>query len=358
MHSERERLRSAGEIDLFELMEGVWRYRLLVVATALVVTGLAVTYAYLVTPLYESKVFVQPPRQNDIAQLNYGRGERSGLPVYTVKEVYGVYLRNLQSEALRRDFFREFYLPSVPAEQRAGLQDALYRRFHEVLVQGPVSKESPDRFFVMTTLPDPQQAVDWSLRYLEMAGQRATREIIKDAQSDILMMANDLDQQIAMARESARKQREDRIAQLTEALTIARAVNIEKPPIISNSLSAEVSAGMDDSLTYMRGSKALEAEIKTLRSRTSDDAFIVNLRQRQEQLLLLRKFDIDPSAVQVYRQDGAVESPDLPIKPKKLLIIVFGLMLGVVLGFVFATLASVRDNLRRHRKEAVVEVRG
>lgn len=354
MRNEHERLRSDGEIDLFELIGGVARQKILIVVTCLIVTGIAAAYALTATPIYESKVFVQPPTQNDITRLNYGRGERSELPVYTVKDVYGVFLRNLQSEALRRDFFREFFLPNVPAEQRAGSQDMLYRRFNEMLSLGAVSKESPDRFFVMTTAPDPKQAVDWSLRYLEMAGERAKQEVIKDAHSDILMKANDLDQQISMPRESARKQREDRIAQLTEALSIARSVNIEKPPIISNSLSAEVSAGMDDSLTYMRGSKALEAEIETLRNRTSDDAFITNLRQRQEQLLLLRKFDIDASAIQVYRQDGGVESPDAPIKPKKLLIIVLGLMLGLVVGFMLATLFTVRDSLRRHGKRAVV----
>jgi chain length determinant protein (polysaccharide antigen chain regulator) len=47
----------------------------------------------------------------------------------------------------------------------------------------------------------------------------------------------------------------------------------------------------------------------------------------------------------VYRQDGTVDEPHEPVKPKKLLILVLGLGAGIVIGSVFALLRSfVRKN--------------
>ena len=334
MRNERERLSGSDEIDLFELIGGLWKQKLVIILTAVIVTAVAVAYALLATPIYEAKVIVQPPTQNDIAQLNYGRGGNSGLNVFSVKDVYGVYLRNLQSESLRREFFRKVYLPSLPEERRKGSQDALYNQFRDVLSLGVVSKDTPDRFFVTSSQPDPGQAAQWVVHYIEMAGERAKKEIIQDARADALVKADNLEQQVRAERESARKQRDDQIAQLTEALRVARSIGLERPPIISNNLSSELSAGMDGSLTYMRGSKALEAEIENLRNRTSDDPFIAKLRQRQEAMAFYRMLQVDPGVVQVYRQDGAIESPDRPVKPKRLIIVVLGAILGLGLGTV------------------------
>ncbi|KJK09795.1 Tyrosine-protein kinase etk [compost metagenome] len=106
MRNDRERLSGGGEIDLFELVEGLWKQKVLNIVTAVIVTAAAVAYALLATPIYEAKVFVQSPSQSNVTQLNYGRGGDSGLPMLAVKDVYDIYLRHLQSESLRRD--REF----------------------------------------------------------------------------------------------------------------------------------------------------------------------------------------------------------------------------------------------------------
>lgn len=345
MRSERERLSGDDEIDLFELIAGIWKQKVLVVVTAGIVTAAAVAYAFLAKPVYEARVFVQPPSQNDIAQLNFGRGGSTGLSMLSVKDVYDVYLRNLQSESLRREFFRSFYLPSLPADERGGSQDVLYMEFKDVLSLGPAAKDTPSRYAVKVNLPDPEMAAEWAVRYVEMAGVRGAAEVVKDVKADATIKANNIEQEINAGRESARKQREDQIARLTEALKVAKAIGLEKPPIIS----AEVAAGMQGSLTYMRGSKALEGEIQNLRTRTSDDPFVSKLRQRQEALAFYRSLQIDRGMVQVFRQDGAIESPDKPIKPKKMFIIVAGLVIGSALGVMIAFVRYFKGLFIRRR---------
>ncbi|UBM26562.1 O-antigen chain length regulator [Pseudomonas sp. p1(2021b)] len=355
MRNEPERLSSTGdEIDLFELIEGLWKQKVLIIVTTVVVTAIAVAYAFLAKPVYEAKVFVQPPTQNDIAQLNYGRGGSSELNMLTVKDVYDIYLRNLQSESLRREFFRGIYLPSLTEDERTGSQDELYGRFQDVLSLGLASKESSDRYYVIANVADPQQAAEWVVRYLEMAGRRARNEVVKDVKADATIKANNIEQQITAELESARKQREDQIVQLSEALRVAKSIGLEKPPIISNSLSSEVSAGMDGSLMYMRGTKALEAEIENLRKRVSDDPFVKNLRQRQEALAFYRSLQINPNVVQVYRQDGAIESPDKPIKPQKAIIIALGTIIGLTFGILAAFLRQIMSALITRRPPKAV----
>lgn len=99
MRDDRERLHGDDEIDVFELVGGLWRRRGLIVLTATIVGGAAVLYALFATPIYEAKVFVQPPSQNDIAQLNYGRGGALGLVCsgsrMCMKSTFAIFSRSL-----------------------------------------------------------------------------------------------------------------------------------------------------------------------------------------------------------------------------------------------------------------------
>ncbi len=128
-----------------------------------------------------------------------------------------------------------------------------------------------------------------------------------------LGMLNDV---VYVLRETAKLRREDRITQLREALKVADSLGLERPPIINDQMSEQLSAIMSGNLMYMRGSKALKEEILVLEARTSDDPFIPALRTLQELESLYRGLSIKSEQVAVFRQDGVVEVPDFPVKPK------------------------------------------
>lgn len=333
-----ERLVRNDELDLTELFKGLWKQKLLILLCTAVVLLAAVAYAWTIPPSYEAKMFIQPPSQSDIGNLNYGRGGDSNLEVLRVKDVYDVYLRCLQSESLRWELYRSVYMPSLTQEQREGPQNAMFARFSKSLVVAQASKDDPTRFSVTATVTDPQQAAQWVTAFASRAGEQARDEVLKNVKSDATIKADNLQKQIDAQQASSRKEREDEIVQLKEALRVAKSIDLEKPPIISGKLAAEVSAGMDHSLMYMRGSKALEAEIDNLQARQSDDPFIGNLRQKQESLAFYRTLEVDPASIKVYRQDGIVEVPDRPVKPRKILIVALGLVLGFGLGIFLAVL--------------------
>ncbi|MFJ4066660.1 LPS O-antigen chain length determinant protein WzzB [Pseudomonas sp. NPDC089996] len=349
MLNEPQHPRRDDEIELVDLVQGIWRQKVWVALVAAPIVAAGVAYALKAMPVYEAKLFVEPPTQNDIAQLNFGRGGASGLAPVTVKEVYDTHLQALQSEAVRNKFFREVYLPGLSEEQRRGSRDAQYGDFNNSLSVALAGKGSSTRYAVTASVSDPQQATQWVVAFNELASESAKRKVLQSNRSDMLIKADNLQNQINSAKSSARKEREDRIAQLKEALVVAKSVGLEKPPLISEPLSSQVSSAMGGSLTYMRGSKALEAEISTLEARSSDDPFIEGLRAKQEEIAFYRNLKLDPAVVQVFEQDGAVEVPDQPVKPKKSLIVMLSLVLGLGAGFLTAIVKDlwVRRSERR-----------
>lgn len=351
MRNDQGRLADENEIDLIELVQGVWRQKLwvAVIAVPIVLVGLA--YAQLAPRVYQARLFIEPPSRDEIAQLNYGRGKDSGLATYSVKDVYDVYVRELNSEAVRSKFYRTVYEPALTENERGGARDVLYAQFLSKLTVEPVVKDGPNRYAIVASTEDPKQAAQWVAAYAEMASVLAKEEVLAGHRSEISVKAKNLQWEIDAARASARKLREDQLVRLNEALKVAKSIGLEKPPIISENLSSEVSAGMSGVLTYMRGSKAIEAEIETLQSRSSDDAFIDGLRAKQEQLAFFRGLKVDPQSVQVFSQDGAVEVPDKPVKPKRALIVSAALVLGLAIGVL---VAIMRDLLQRRGKTAAL----
>src|SRR5690554_932669 len=113
---DNQALRMAGpaidnDVDVMALIRMLWDQKALVFSTMAALFLAAVSYAFLATPYYEARVGVLPPNVSDIAGYNLGRTEAAGLNPLTVKDVYNVFLRSLDSESLKRNFFEEFYIP-------------------------------------------------------------------------------------------------------------------------------------------------------------------------------------------------------------------------------------------------------
>lgn len=331
MPNNRVETQSTDEIDLIALARGLWGQKLLILAVTLLVAVGAAAYALLSKPVYQAQLFIMPPTQNGIAELNYGRGKSTELEPYSIKHVYDVFARNLQGESLRQTFFNEVYLPSLDESERKGALDRMYERFsRELVIKGP-GKDTPDRYSVTVQGGDPVRATEWAKAYVARASEAAESELIKNVTAEAAVRARNLEQRIVGLRETAQRIREDRIQQLREALKIAEAIGLTGPSINSTA-AVDITVETGNKMDYQRGSKALAAEVKALESRASDDAFISDLRTLQMRYSFYRKLNIDPESISVYRQDGSVEVPQSPIKPRKALILLLGIIAGAVLG--------------------------
>jgi len=333
-----QRLGEKAELDFFDVVEGVWKQRVVVLLCVVCLGALGFAYAQFAKPVYEAKLIVEPPLQSDIAVLNFGRGGgKYELPPISAKQVGESFQRTLQSEAVRRKFFEEIFSRGAAENTQGAATAESYAQLARQLTVQP-SSEQAGKLTLVATASNPEQAAGWLEAYVSLAEKATKKDVIEGVKSEASTMANNLDHSIIASRENAKDARLDRIAQLREAYMQAMAIGLEKPPIIANGLSGEVSAGMNGSLMYMRGSKALDAEINNLEARKSDDPFVSELRERQEAVAFYRSLEIKPEALHVYRQDGPINAGGSPVKPRKALIVGVSLLAGVFAGVLLALL--------------------
>jgi len=360
-----ERRYPDDEIDLFELISDLWAEKWIIAACTFVVAAGALAYAFLSTPVYEATARVLPPTESDIVGYNVGRltlatMDESRLDPLKPDDIYSVFTRTLQSQRLRNRFFEEYYLPylGINAEQEAlqvEARETIRRRFASVLsVNQPSARERPEDFQVRVTLQDPELASRWANNFVEMAARQAEQQMINDISNDLRSRAAIAERRLATLESMAEQDRQDRVARLQEAIQIARALGLENSQISAGRTSSdsELAALVEGDLMYLRGTRALEAELEVLQARTNDAPFIADYRMLQTRAQVLDSLTIDESNVAVFTFDSPAEVPDTPIKPRKALILALGILLGGMLGGMTALVRIVIRKRKQAQKPA------
>nr|WP_272996013.1 GNVR domain-containing protein [Pseudomonas sp. RW10S2] len=180
--------------------------------------------------------------------------------------------------------------------------------------------------------------------------------------------------------------RADRIAQLDEAISIARSLGLKKPSTPSSMADASESGSNiirtevsnREVPLYFMGTDALEAERSVLRQRTSDDftdprvaqigrelqllknnrtvealkarenedVFLKDIHELRAEINRLNKLDLNVERLNLVSIDQLASEPRKPVWPKKSLLVLSGLVLGGVIG---VALALARFFVRRRQ---------
>ena len=184
--------------------------------------------------------------------------------------------------------------------------------------------------------------------------QYTINQIYGVIQSERLLHIQKLTDRMEVLRKTANDRRSDRIAQLDEAIKIARKLNISEPRVVGPHV--EVQGIINQGLPiYYLGYRLLEAEKETIESRENHDPFIAGLRELQEQIVQLETLQIDAEAFRAVRVAQAALSPTSPEKPKPKLIIALSAVLGLMVGVFVAHIRLAFKN-RRARVEAQATV--
>jgi len=323
----------SDEIDLVELFRNLWQQKLLIIVITLVVTAAAGAYAYLSPPLYEARASVMPPRLSEIAGFNLGRESynyrrnETVIEQFTVSDIYKVFKTNLLSSSLKESFIRETSSPTSIG----------------IKVHAPEAKKKPDFYEVVIQHKSPEQAAEWANHYVDMVGEKAEQDMRENVLAEITVRMQVIEMQLEALRVTARRLREDRIVRLRDALLVAEAVGLDTPQVGVGKMPSDgdLAEFFDDNLLYMRGAKAIKAELSILEKRENDDPFINQLRDLENQLNFLKEIDVNLDDVSVYTLDSSAKVPDTPIKPKKSILIAVGLIVGGMLGVFIALIRSM-----------------
>jgi chain length determinant protein (polysaccharide antigen chain regulator) len=334
---------STDEIDLRDLIQTLWSSKWTIALFTLIVAAAAAAYAFLSTPIYETRVQTLPPPPSGLAEYNMANqlsgpaiatltGNRdNAVPALDPREAYAVFLRHVASVSLRQEFFNDIYLPAqANYDETPANRERLWRRFNKQLTVKLPRKPEDNELMVLTLEGEkPQEIAQWANEYTQMAISAARTQLLDTIKSAINLRISSAEEQIKVLRENARIDRQNRIAQLTEALAVAEATGLETP-VNTGSLILSFNNESND---YLRGAKALRAELEQLKNRESDDPFIPKLSElRKIQTLLKAVSLISPQDVSVALIDEIASPPENPTKPRRILILALGVILGGMLG--------------------------
>lgn len=409
------------EIDVLAIFQSLWRQKVLIVAVAVLFALLAAIYAYSVTPEYEVNTILRPVALNDLDALN--RSKVYSLPPGQALIRVGAALDSYET---RLGYFRSnaelqaaFNTSGRSAEQafEAFNRDALR------LVQPDPKKTDLLSSFIGLEMRYPQgingkEALNGLVQYaIESERQQISEDfkvIIRNRLKEVdarlavarvdydagkagkiaeLLEADDLkrarlNDELRALRVQLKLRREDRVAQLSEAISIARSLGLKKPTTPSAMGRSEVEAtgnvitevNNQQIPLYFMGTDALEAEQQALRKRVSDDFVDPRISQIRKELLMLTNnrqvqmlqqrqneelfvkgieslraerirlmnISTDMSGLRLVSIDRLAVEPVSPIKPKKSLFVALGLVLG---GFIGCFVALLRYAFKKRRRD-------
>lgn len=402
---------SVDEVDLVALFQAIWKQKLIIVATTAVCGLLALIYAYAVTPEYMVTSVLRPAAINELDALN-----RSGVYTLPPSEALIKVGASLESYDSRLGFFRENQELFSQFKQPGRTLEQSFEEFNRDslrLMQPDPKKADSLSSFISLELNYPKGVdgvqilngfVDYAInterdqiaadlkvivnnRLTELTGKidaaRSSYENGKEAriasleEADALKRAQ-LQDELKALRNQLKVQRTDRMAQLAEAIGIARSLGIQKPTTpsaLGESARTGDSGIMRTEITnqqiplYFMGVEALEAERMALQQRKTDDFTEARIAQIARELQLLQSNrevevlkqrqnedvflqGVEPLRAEVVRLsnlnnldftniklvsiDRKALAPEAPFKPKKALILLLGLVLGGILGVFIA----------------------
>jgi len=405
---------SSDEIDLVALFQAVWKQKKLIIATTASAGLVAAIYAFVTIPQYEVSSVLRPAAINELDSLN--RSEIYTLPPGDALVRVGA---SLESYDTRLGFFRSHQKLFTAFEQPGRTLEQSFEEFNrnsiELSLPDPKKANSLSAYiklemsypkgvdgvailngFIDYAIATEREQIAADLdvivknRLNELKGKidaaRSAYEVDKEAkiaalrETDSLRRAQ-LQDELKALRAQLKTGRTDRVAQLNEAIAIARSLGIRKPSTPSalgdsdrNGSSSVMRTEINNQQIplYFMGVEALEAEraalmqrksddftegriaqiakelqllqsnreIEVLSRRENEDMFLAGVQPVRAEVARLSNLNIDMSRLKLVTIDKQALEPLRPVKPKKVLVILLGLVLG---GFIGVFIAVIRQ---------------
>lgn len=353
--SSHPRIRSSlNEISLRGLLQTLCVSKWWMVFTTLLITCIAAAYAFLITPVYEASVYTLPPTASGLASYNAGSqltgaaisgmlnaDTSAGIKELSTEEAYKAFLLHLTSNTVRQQFFDKFYLPAHDGKTGGITEQKLRNQLDREIVIKLPNKEGQFGAKLTFQGKSPEITAKWANSYVDIAIDNTRKDLLDDLAGEVQVRKIGISDQINTIRVVAEGTRKDRITRLQNALNIAESIGLEMPftgsPLISVG-SRNKETLTEDKLMYLSGAKALHSEIAQLKKRNNDDAYIPGLTDLLKKQTLLNNIDLNPARMSVAIIDRAAIVPEEPVKPKKVLTVILGLILGALLGIFVALL--------------------
>ena len=327
-------------IDLYELWITLWNKKWLVIGVTVIAALGSVVYALLQPPVYKAEALLLPPKEKDVQSLNV-QGVQ-GVQGVTAARAFAAFKNNLSSRSLQKKFIDEHGLMDILAPGRTPeTRDIeILESFAKMIKIEHVKRalENEKGMSVSIESNDPEFAANLVNDYISFFDTETILALSAAARNSLAGQIRDIEYTIASKRQMAKQRREDTILRHEEAAVIAGKLGVRDRVDTTNVVqNNQRNISTSSTPLYYRGYRALNAEIKILKNRKSDDPFISGLRDLQENLALQRSIKIEEKGMHAVTVDQAAYPPKNRIKPDRRLIVslstVVGLFLGIFLVF-------------------------
>ena len=414
---------ASGDIDFFTIFRTVWRRRMLVVGVAGACALLGGVVAFAISPVYEVATTLRPVALNQLDALN--RSKIYSLPPDEALRRVGATLDSYQA---RLEFFRSKPELIRAFQDEGQTVEQAFQDFNSTalsVVQADSKKVDLLSNFIGLNMQYSKNIDGAAVLndFVDFAVERERIRLSKDMQIILANRLAEVDAKLASAltayqstnegqiarleeadavkraqlsdelkalRVQLKLQRQSRLAELDEAIGVAKSLGLKKPS--TPSLMADEVSGSGNIIRtevngrpvplYFMGTEVLEAERTALRKRTSDDFVEPRIGEIRKQLILLatnrtveaiktrandqaflegvealrgerarlQAIDTQLLGLHLVTIDQRAVAAKLPIKPRKSLIVLISLVGGGVLGIVLALLrGAFKDHQRKLR---------
>lgn len=333
------------DIDLYTLASDLWSKKWLILAITFGCTALAVTYSFITSPIYEAEARILPPTPSELTTYNLAAqlagpallGVVSNSEAYTdyknatelsPKDAYKIFQHHLASSSIKQKFFNSVYQPALlPSPSPIELEN-LWNKYEKRLKINFPKTENDTLITIKLQDENAEKAAEWTNNIIKIAEETAQEQLLNTLKSTIELNKQITKDQSKALREIAETQRENNLKRHEDALAVAKSIKLETPSNSGNLITSYSGENL-----YLRGSKALEAEIELIKSRKNNDPYILELSDLQKKEALLNSIDIKPEKLKVMTIDKIANKPEKPIKPQKILYLIAGLVAGLTFSF-------------------------
>lgn len=316
------RSNESEQIDLIDLVVQLWRGKVTIIICIIVAIALAVGYLAVAKEKWTSTAIITQPDAGQLA------GYTNVMSVLYGKDAPKI--DDVQTGIIGR-FSSAF---SALAETLDNQDEP------EKLTIDSSVKGQPLPLKVTYQASTAEAAQKTLAQYIQQVDESVSKEINADLIMSVTSRASDLEHSLEAQEKVAKEQKTLRLAQINQALSVAKQANIKLPQV-------QQADQVSQDTMFMLGSDALSSMVNNEATRPltfSDDYYLT-----RQNLLAVKALKVQPDSIHAYRY---VMKPTLPIRrdsPKKAITLVLAVLLGGMIG---AGVVLGRNALRSYKPKA------
>lgn len=365
----QQKSQTSDEIDLIELLTLLWKKKVTIIATTFICVVIAAIYAFTAKQQWTSKAEVIAPTTVSLnnylnIRREYARILGSDFDVNSLSNsLFSKFNQLMYSLDERENFLSQSEVYKLESagkdeEQQRVILNKLARE--NITITKPDAKKDPNAVWggvqVSFSAEKPALAQDTLKAFITKISQESLDYNFKSFLVSYNEKLTDLRFGLNQIKQNADVQRNIRLENLNRALDTAKRADIKDYSKISGevennllniirtdtSIPLSESPLSDNPYLFILGEKYISAQISTIKQ--NDIIYPPKYYQIQEQITqleaLAQKFKEGKLETNAYTY---LSSPDYPVvkdKPKRLLIVVAGMLIGLILSIIYVLVTS------------------